>query len=111
MYEQALEEYLKSESIRGAKPERLSAFRAAYQRSGIGGYWQQVRDAVTREGTETCSMSQIYARLGETDQIIDYLNWAFRDHCPSIRTLKVDSFYDNLRDDARFKELVIRLRL
>ena len=111
MYEQALEAYLKSESIEGAKPEELSAFRAAYQKSGIKGYWRQVRDAVTRDGPETCSMAQIYARLGETDQIMGYLNWAFRNHCPSIRTLKVDSFYDNLRDDPRFKELVARLNL
>jgi TolB-like protein/Flp pilus assembly protein TadD len=111
MYEQALEAYLKSKRIEGAKPEDLSAFRAAYQKSGIRGYWRQVRDAGTRSGSETCSMVQIYGRLGETDQIIDYLNWAFRNHCPSIRTLKVDSFYDNLRDDPRFKELVTRLNL
>jgi chitinase len=110
MYEQAFEAYLKSQSIGGAKPEELSAFRAAYQKSGIGGYWRQVR-AGTRDGSETCSMLQIYGRLGETDQIIDYLNWAFRNHCPSIRTLKVDSFYDNLRGDPRFKDVVTRLNL
>src|SRR5690348_3951196 len=104
MDDRALEAYLKSKLIEGAKPEELSAFRAAYQKSGIRGYWRQVRDAATGDGSETCSMVRIYARLGETDQIIDYLNWAFRNHCPSIRTLKVDSFYDNLRDDPRFKE-------
>jgi hypothetical protein len=111
MYEQSLEAYLKSKLIEGAKPEELSAFRTAYQKSDIRGYWRQVRGAVTRDGPETCSMTRIYARLGETDQIIDYLNCAFLNHCPSIRTLKVDSFYDNLRDDPKFKELVTRLNL
>jgi TolB-like protein/DNA-binding winged helix-turn-helix (wHTH) protein len=111
MYEQAFKAYLKSESIGGAKPEELSAFRAAYQKSGIKGYWRQVGDTAISDGAGTCSMKRLYARLGDTDKIIDSLNWAFRNHCPSIRTLKVDSMYDELRADPRFKELVSRLNL
>jgi hypothetical protein len=63
MYEQSLEAYLKSKLIEGAKPEELSAFRTAYQKSDIRGYWRHVRGAVTRDGPETCSMTRIYARL------------------------------------------------
>jgi TolB-like protein/DNA-binding winged helix-turn-helix (wHTH) protein/Flp pilus assembly protein TadD len=111
MYEQAVEAYLKSNSVQGAKPEELEAFRNAYQKSGIRGYWQHVRDTVSGDGSETCSMSSIYARLGETEQTIDYLNQDFQKHCPSIRTLKVDSFYDNLRGDPRFQDLLARLQL
>jgi TolB-like protein/Flp pilus assembly protein TadD len=111
MYEQAVEAYLKSNSLQGAKPEDLEASRNAYEKSGIRGYWRQVRDTVIGDASETCSMLSIYARLGETKQIIDYLNRAFQRHCPSIRTLKVDSFYDNLREDPRFQDLLARLQL
>ena len=111
MYEQALEAYLRSKSSQGAKPEELDAFRNAYKKSGIRGYWQHVRDSVSGEGSGTCSMSSIYARLGETEQIIDYLNRDFQEHCSSIRSLKVDSFYDNLRGDPRFQDLLTRLQL
>ena len=111
MYEQAVEAYLKSKSSQDAKPEGLDAFRNAYQKSGIRGYWQHVRDSARGEGLEACSMSSIYARRGETEQIIDYLNQDFQKHCPSIRSLKVDSFYDNLRGEPRFQDLLTRLQL
>ncbi len=111
MYEQAVEAYLKSNSFQGAKPEELEASRNAYEKSGIRGYWRQVRDTVIGDASETCSMLSIYARLGETEQIIDYLNRAFQRHCPSIRAMKVDAFYDNLRGDPRFQDLLARLKL
>ena len=111
MYEQAVEAYLKSNSLQGAKPEDLEASRNAYEKSGIRGYWRQVRDPVRGDASETCSMLSIYARLGETKQIIDYLNRAFQRHCPSIRSLKVDSFYDNLRGDPRFQDVLAQLQL
>jgi hypothetical protein len=56
-------------------------------------------------------MSSKYARLGETEQTIDYLNQDFQQHCTSIRILKVDSFYDNLRGDPRFQDVLARLQL
>jgi tetratricopeptide (TPR) repeat protein len=111
MHEQAVEAYLKSSSFQGAKPEELNAFRNAYQKSGIRGYWRRVRDAESGDEPETCSIISIYERTGETDQIIDYLNRDFQKHCPSLRTLKVDSFYDNLRGDPRFQDVLARLQL
>jgi TolB-like protein/Flp pilus assembly protein TadD len=111
MYEHALNAYLRSKSLGGAKPAELAALRNAYQKSGIRGYWQQLGDIESHDESETCSMSLIYSRLGDTRQIMTYLNWAFENHCESIRTLKVDSFYDNLRNDPRFQDLIVRMRL
>lgn len=112
MYQQAIETYLKSDSLHGAKPEELKASRSAYEKSGIRGYWRHVRDTVSgNNASKTCSMGSIYARVGETKQIIDHLNQAFQKHCPSIRTLKVDPFYDDLRGDPRFQDLLVRLQL
>jgi TolB-like protein/Flp pilus assembly protein TadD len=111
MYEQAVEAYLKSNSLDGAEPEELEGFRNAYKKSGIRGYWRHVRDTVSADGSEPCSMRSIYARLGETEQTIDYLNQDLQKHCPSIRTLKVDPFYDNLRGDPRFQDVLARLQL
>jgi TolB-like protein/DNA-binding winged helix-turn-helix (wHTH) protein/Tfp pilus assembly protein PilF len=113
MDEQAVEAYLKSDSLRRDEPGELEAFRNVYQKSGIRGYWQHVRDTVSADGSEPCSMRSIYAsaRLGETKQTIDYLNQALQKHCTSIRALKVDSFYDNLRGDPRFQDVLARLQL
>jgi tetratricopeptide (TPR) repeat protein len=111
MYEQAVAAYLKSKSLEGAKSAELAALRNAYQKSGIRGYWQQLGEIESHDESETCSMRSIYARLGDTGRIMTYLNWAFENHCESIRTLKVDSFYDNLRNDPRFQDLMVRMRL
>jgi hypothetical protein len=56
-------------------------------------------------------MGSIYARRGDTKQIIDHLNQAFQNHCPSIRSLKVDPFYDDIRGDPRFRDVLARLQL
>ena len=108
MYEQAVEAYLKSSYLQGAEPEELEAFRNDYQKSGVRGYW---RLSAIRQAVRPCSMSSIYARPGEAEQTIDYLNQDFQNHCTSIRTLKVDPFYDNLRGDPRFKDVLARLKL
>ncbi len=111
MYERALDAYLRSKSLQGAKSGELAALRNAYRESGIRGYWQQLGDIESHEESESCSMRRIYARQGDTERIMNYLNWAFANHCASIRTLKVDSFYDNIREDPRFQNLMVRMRL
>ena len=111
MYEQATESYLKARSLRGAKPEELQVFHKAYEKSGIRGYWQQTRSTLKRNSLEMCSMESIYAQIGENERILEYLNQAIEHRCTSIRTLKVDPFYDGIREDARFKELLARLKL
>jgi TolB-like protein/DNA-binding winged helix-turn-helix (wHTH) protein len=111
MYEQATEAYLKSRSLRGAKPEELQAFRKAYEKSGVRGYWQQTRSTLKRNSLEMCSMESIYAQIGENERILEYLNQAIEHRCTSIRTLKVDPVYDGLREDPRFKEFQARLKL
>lgn len=109
MYDQAVDAYLKSRSILRAKPEELAALRNAYQRSGIRGYWQQFRNFEPHDEAETCS-TLVYAQLGNTGRILDYLNWAFQNHCSGMRMLKADSFYDNLREDPRFQNLMAKMR-
>jgi TolB-like protein/DNA-binding winged helix-turn-helix (wHTH) protein/Flp pilus assembly protein TadD len=111
MYDQAFDAYLRSKLLQGAKPRDLVALRRTYQKSGIRGYWQQLGTIEPHDESEACSMALIYARLGDTERIMNYLNWAFENHCAGIRTLKVDSFYDNIREDPRFGDLMIRMRL
>jgi len=109
MYDQAVEAYLKAKSLQGAKAEELAALRNAYQKSGIQGYWRQFRDFEPHDESETCS-TLVYAQFGNTERIMDYLNWAFENHCPGMRMLKADSFYDNLRQDPRFQNLIAKMR-
>ena len=113
MYEQAIEAYLKSKSLNGAKPQELDAFRNAYRKSGIRGYWQHVLDTLYESDKlkSECLRSGVYAHLGDKERAIEYLNQAFQHRCNDLRSLKVDGVYDNLREDPRFQDLIARLRL
>jgi tetratricopeptide (TPR) repeat protein len=51
----------------------------------------------------------VHAGLGNATQAIDYLNRAVDDH--SIRPYLMDPTFDGIRSDARFRELLTRLRL
>ncbi len=56
------------------------------------------------------SAACLYARLGQKEQALDYLErlvargWCKRDW------IEHDPDYDSLRDDARFKKLVTKLK-
>ena len=53
----------------------------------------------------------LYTGLGEKDKAIEQLNRAFEERAGWIIDLKVEPFFDSLRSDRRFEELVQRLRL
>jgi tetratricopeptide (TPR) repeat protein len=53
----------------------------------------------------------LYTGLGEKDKAIEQLNRAYEERAGWIIDLKVEPFFDFLRSDARFQELVRRLKL
>lgn len=108
---EAFESYLKAESLRGSKPDQLEEFREAYRAEGLRGYWKQVRETLSAEELQACSLRAAYAQAGDKERMLAFLNRAMEDRCGNMRTLKVDSAYDWLRGDPEFKELLARLRL
>jgi len=48
--------------------------------------------------------------LGDKDRTLEYLNRGLQQHCGGLHVLKVDPWYDGLRDDPRFKEVIAQLR-
>jgi serine/threonine protein kinase/tetratricopeptide (TPR) repeat protein len=51
----------------------------------------------------------IYAGLGEKDKAIEWLERAYKDRSPNICLLKVDQWFDSLRSDPRFQDLLRRM--
>ena len=107
MYEQASAAYLKSKALEGLGPEELAAFRSAYLKSGIRGHWQQELATVK---PNQCSITVIYAHLGDKDRTLEYLNRDFQNHCTDLRMLNVDAIYDILRKDSRFQDVLHRMK-
>ena len=112
LYDQADAAYLKSKELEGASQKELAAFRSAYQKSGIRGYWQKELEAAERsKSVDACWMTRVYAHLGEKEQMLEFLARSSQQHCSGPHTVIADPIDDPLREDPRFKDLVARFRL
>ena len=105
LYDQAVEAYLKTAEF---GPEVETAFREAYATSGWKGFWRKSLDlkkarAKQRE-ISLDALAETYVRLGEKDQAIAVLEKA-------NKPLNADPFWDDLRSDPRYLDLVRRLGL
>jgi hypothetical protein len=54
-------------------------------------------------------MVELYARLGETEQALDWLEKAYQERSSWLLTIKNDPALDSLRSDLRFQELQRRV--
>jgi DNA-binding winged helix-turn-helix (wHTH) protein/TolB-like protein/Flp pilus assembly protein TadD len=87
----------------------------AYAMSGKRGEAEKLLDDLKARSKQRYVSSyfaaQIYAGLGERDQVFACLNKACEAHSHSLAFIKVDPIFDNLRSDVRFADLVRRIGL
>ena len=109
-YPEAASEYLKGESAAGTSPQNVAALKAAYEASGIRGYWQKRLELRLSEVyTSPCDIASFYAVLGDRERAFEWLERAYREHDPGIITLKAELMFDSLRSDPRFADLLRRV--
>jgi hypothetical protein len=53
----------------------------------------------------------VYAYFGDKDTAFGWLDKAYAQHDSGLARIKADPFYDPLRGDARFKDLLGRVGL
>jgi TolB-like protein/DNA-binding winged helix-turn-helix (wHTH) protein/Tfp pilus assembly protein PilF len=98
----------------GASPEIIAKWQEEYERLGYAALRLKILDfeaAQTRLPLTSSSLALGYARLGETEKAIEWLEKAFASHTRDLIYLKVEPSYDPVRDDPRFQALLGRLRL
>jgi tetratricopeptide (TPR) repeat protein len=111
LYDRANAAYLKSKELTGASPTELKTYRSAYRESGIRGYWQLELKAAEKTGWSACSMTEIYAHLGDRERALEFLKRSLQQHCSGPHTVIADPVYDSFRDDPSFKSIMTQLRL
>ncbi len=57
-----------------------------------------------------CMLARIYLALGKKDEAFSWLEIGYRTHAAMMVYLKVDPQLDSLRSDARFRDLVRRMK-
>ncbi|HEY9430092.1 MAG TPA: protein kinase [Blastocatellia bacterium] len=114
-YDKALEAQLKAMAARGSRPETISALKAAFAASGWKGYLRKQLELMKAEAGKkslpTYSIARLYARLGDNNQALDWLQKAYDKHSDYLVLLKVDPMFDETRSDPRFAELMRKIGL
>lgn len=113
--DEAVDELLLSFELRGdgaAVPALRAAYRAGGTRALLGALIEGLKRKRAAGPYESAEhVAELYARLGQVEPAIEWLETAFREHDPELNRLGVDPIFDPLRKDPRFAAMLHRLGL
>ena len=98
-------------SSRLTAPSSMMRLGYAYARAGRREEALQILDQVKALGPSNVGLAQLYAVLGENDQAFASLERAYQKHDFGLANLRVSPFFDPLRSDPRFKQMLKKVGL
>ncbi len=111
--DEAVSAYLKATSLGGESAERVEVFRNAYKAGGLQSYWKKrldyLKERAKRERVSPWVFALSYARAGEKEHALEWLEKAYHQHTPNLVWLKAERIWDPLRSDPRFQDLLRRI--
>jgi tetratricopeptide (TPR) repeat protein len=124
----AIQEFLKAEELFGMSPDRLAELHTAYQNSGEKAYWRKIlafsqevsqrpRKFASPSGYGWCDYMQeadvaaVQVRLGDFNAAFESLEKGYANRGSALIYLKTDPYWDSIRSDPRFRDLVRRVGL
>ncbi len=114
-YQEAMEQYLKENTLDGASKEELTIFRQAFLKSGMNGFLrEELKSAIAPSNghyLDAYSVAELYARLGERDQALQWLDKGYQERSHNMAFIKIEPMLDSLHSDPRFQNLLRRMRL
>jgi serine/threonine protein kinase/Tfp pilus assembly protein PilF len=109
-YEDAVRARQKAMTLSGARPEEVEALGRAYSESGPKGYWMSRLERLKGQYDRyPATTARYYAQLGDKDQAFAWLEKAYEKHDSPMFRLKVQPWWDPLRSDPRFQDLLRRM--
>jgi adenylate cyclase len=115
MYGEAVEEYLKEKAVHGVSKEELSMLGQVFAKSGMKGLIRVELKSTMAESKDQYvkpfEIAQLYARLGENDRALQWLEKVYQERGHDLIFMKVDPRVDSLRSDPRFQDLLRRMNL
>jgi serine/threonine-protein kinase len=89
--------------------------RHAYTTGGAEGFWRKQLELLKADSEKGAlqdyAIAKVYARLGDKEEAINWLEKALRARDPYIVYLKTDPPFDQFRSDARVANLMRRVGL
>ena len=112
LYKEAVTVYARQKRLDGEPTAAVEAIRDSYAQ----GSWQdflrhRISTLEAHQQTIPEEIASFYARLGELNQALAWLERSYAGRSPRLTQLKVDARYDNLRAEPGFKDLLRRVGL
>jgi Tfp pilus assembly protein PilF len=113
-HKEAVAERERALSLSGS-PELAASIEEDYVKSGYRGVlksWLAGLTELSKHGyVSPYSIAQTYARLGEKDKALTWLEMAYEQHDSKLPPIAVEPMFEGMRSDPRFRSLVSRLKL
>ena len=87
------------------------ALAASHQTAEARKILDQLKERSQQTYVQPMWVAVIYIAMGEKDQAFDWIQKAYDDRSAWLVYLKVDPLFDNMRQDARFTDLLRRVAL
>jgi TolB-like protein/Tfp pilus assembly protein PilF len=115
MYGEAIGAFQTAATLSGEQPEmaakKATELKAAYAASGARGYWEKQLEYSKDGNVSSYGLASIYARLGNKEEALKWLDKAYRERDPYVVYLKIDPQFDGLRSDQRATDLMRQIGL
>jgi len=96
-------------------PELAASIEEDFSKSGYKGVLQSWLDGLTEISKHSYvsayNIAEAYMRMGEKEKAFDWLQKAYEEHDSGLVSLAVEPMFDPVRSDARFKEILRRMKL
>ncbi|MBZ5561928.1 MAG: tetratricopeptide repeat protein [Acidobacteriia bacterium] len=113
LYAQAISEYQKAITLEQGNPGLAAALAHAYPAAGkrteAVKILSQLRELSKTRYVPSSLIASIYAALGDTGRTFQWLEKAYQERDTGLPYLKLDTTFDSLRSDPRFKDLLRRM--
>jgi TolB-like protein/DNA-binding winged helix-turn-helix (wHTH) protein/Tfp pilus assembly protein PilF len=116
-YPEAIGEFSRARILAGQNRSIVDAdesiLRKAFARDGPQGFWKEMASLNAEHGRNVgeFDMPQVYARLGQKERALGWLETTIEERASLATFMNVDPGLDPLRGDARFEELLARMGL
>ena len=115
MYLEAIGAFQTAATLAGEQPEQAAKkatdLKAAYARSGARGYWEKQLEFAKEGKVSPYGVASMYARLGNKEEALKWLDKGYHDRDPYVVYLKIDPQFDGLRSDERAVDLMRQIGL
>jgi serine/threonine-protein kinase len=110
---EAVEQYLKVATLRGASSGTVDSLRQAFADSGSTGFWRRWLEMDIRQSggnPDPLRIAKLWGRAGDTNRSLEWLERAYAERNPGLTFLQVDPAFASLRSHPRMQRILAEMK-